>query len=78
MPSTPKPKQFVAARSFIHRGRVYRSGDPITDRRTIAWAVTRGDRFIVRKPSKTAPAESPADPDVVTAATPTAESIKED
>ena len=52
MPSTPKPKQYVAARSFKHGRKMYRKGDPVTIRRTIDLLARRGDRWITRAPNK--------------------------
>ena len=52
MPSTPKPKQWVAVRSFKHGSKLYRKGDPVTQRRTIDLLSKRGDRWIVRAPNK--------------------------
>jgi hypothetical protein len=46
VPSKPKPKQFVAARRFLHRGHRYEVGEPVTDRRTIDNLVRYGDQFI--------------------------------
>ncbi len=65
MPSTPKPKQFTAARGFISRGKAYKAGDAVTDRRTIARLVTYGDKYLSWKIPKPTPA-------VDTATTPTA------
>ena len=53
MPSAPKPKQFVAARNFKHGRKMYRKGDPVTQRRTIDLLSKRGERWITRAaPSK--------------------------
>ena len=57
MPSTPKPKQWKAARGFTYRHVHYNIGDPVTDRRTIA-ALIDTDRLTVDRP-KPAPAETP-------------------
>lgn len=62
MPSKPRPKEFVAARTFKHYGKFYRKGDPVTARRTIDLLARRGDRWIVRAPNPAAPADPPADP----------------
>lgn len=75
MPSEPKPKKFVAAAGFMYRGRTYREGDPVEDRRTIDRLLHWGDRFIVAKRTKTAKAGTPA---VDTATTQQPESTKED
>jgi hypothetical protein len=53
--ATPKPKQFTASRPFSSRGRWYQTGDPVTDRRTIARLVPHGDKYLswtVAKPAK--------------------------
>lgn len=65
MPSKPQPKQFVAARNFKHAGKLYRTGDPVTIRRTIDLLSRRGDKWITR-----APKAAPADPSAGTAETP--------
>ena len=52
MPSKPQPKQFVAVRNFKHGNKMYRKGDPVTQRRTIDLLVKRGDRWITRAPNK--------------------------
>lgn len=75
MPSTPKPKTFVAATAFRYRGRRYKVGELVEDRRTVDRLVRYGDRFIVAKRTKSAPAETPA---VDTATTSRPESTKED
>ncbi len=62
--ATPRPKQFRAARGFISRGKAYRAGDPVTDRRTLARLIPHGDKFVVWKTTpavdtaNTKPAES--------------------
>ncbi len=58
MPSAPKPKQFTAARGFISRGKSYKAGDPVTDRRTIARLVTYGDKYLSWTSPKPAKAET--------------------
>lgn len=73
MPSPPRPKSFVAARDFTHARRRHQVGDPIEDRRLIAHLLRRNKGFI--RSIKPAPAETPADQ---SAATPPAESLKED
>ncbi len=60
--ATPRPKQFTAARPFSSRGRWYQTGEPVTDRRTIARLIPHGDKYIVWKAAKAAPAEPTADP----------------
>ena len=58
MPSAPKPKQFVAAKNFKHGRKMYRKGDPVTQRRTIDLLSKRGDRWITRAaPNKTVTTE---------------------
>lgn len=73
MPGPPRPKQFVAARTFSYRGTSYRRGDPVTDRRTLDRLLRYGARYL--RTLKPAQAEPPADVD--SAPTPTAESPKE-
>lgn len=71
--ATPQPKVFTAATNFTYGGRRYKTGDPITDRRTIALVNTYGKRFVVGK--KAATAETSANPEQAAAAT---ESTEED
>lgn len=63
--ATPQPKKFVAAATFSYAGRRYKTGDAVTNPRTIALVNKYGDRFVAAK--KAAPAETPANPERVAA-----------
>ena len=56
--ATPKPKRFKAARPFSSRGRWYQTGDPVTDRRTIARLVQYGNKYLSWTIDKTASADN--------------------
>lgn len=60
MPSTPKPKTFVATARFRRGvgGRQYEVGDVVDDPHTIAQLIRYGDRFITVKRTKSASAET--------------------